>query len=273
MERKINWSEIKDFSFSIRQNIVKTAENIKEQSHWGSNLSCVEILTVVYKLLSNIGNKGLPYEKQDKVIVSKGHAGLVSYLVLQEIGLLNGVQELFHGNGSQFSEELEMNADNQIVCSTGSLGIGVPYAVGLALLAKKRGWQFNVYVVCGDGECDEGVVWEALLFAAANKLDNITLFVDRNRLQLDGFSKDVLSLGDIEKKLDSFDWSVSCVDGHDESALFEAAIRNNTGKPKAIIADTVKGKGISFMENKAEWHDKLLSGKLLEQAKREMKLQ
>lgn len=266
----IEWNKVSERSFHIRQNIIRTADYCKGKVHWGSSLSCVEILNVLYGLVLNLSEKNT-YQDRDKIIVSKGQAALSVYLAMQENGLLSDdVLGKYQKNGTVYSEELTMCEALDIPCSTGSLGLGLPFGVGLALAAKRKGYAYRVYVVCGDGECDEGSVWEAALAAAHYQLDNLVLVVDHNHLQADGAVKDIMDLNSLQKKFEAFGWNSRQVNGHCEKELFEALTQEEKGKPHAVIAETVKGKGISFMENEFMWHDHVLDGALQEQAKREV---
>lgn len=266
--------DMEKMASNIRKMIVNAAEHCNGSIHWGGCLSCIEILLSIIADNSNILslNNGVELDKRDALVISKGHVGLAYYTVLEEVGILNhSFADEFQKNGSQFTEELTMNQELSIECSTGSLGIGFPYAVGLALRSQKKGYMNRVYCVVGDGECDEGSIWEALMLSSQLKLTNLILVVDRNGLQLDGDTRDILDLTNLPDRIASFGWIVREVNGHDFDELRDALLTPRTA-PLAVIANTIKGKGISFMENNYIWHDKVLSGKNLESAKEEVGL-
>lgn len=253
----------------VRRKIISIADYCHEKVHWASSLSCVEILVYIMGI-SSFSAKEVPDDERDVLIVSKGHAALAQYAVMCELGLIGeDFAKLYQKNGSNYSEELVKDKNLYIECSTGSLGMGLPYAVGMAIFAKRRGNNKKIFCVMGDGECDEGSVWEAVMLAAQQKLDNIFLIIDLNSLQADGNTDDIISWKNIESQLNEFGWNVSSVDGHNFNEL-NASLKGVTDKPTAVIARTVKGKGISFMENDYLWHDRILNKKFLEQAKMEI---
>ena len=267
------------------ENLEKMAQNVRKKMisvadycrnsliHWGSSLSCVEILLSVIGDVSNISNVDREDKSRDLLIISKGHAALAYYAVLEECGLLEKTfAEEYQKNGSRYTEELTINPDLMIECSTGSLGLGLPYAVGLAIKDKREGNDGRrIFCLVGDGECDEGSNWEAVMLASQQHLDNLTLIVDRNGLQLDGDTELILSQANLSNRLGAFDWKVKEAEGHDFKSLREGLLMKQE-KPLAVIAHTVKGKGISFMENDFSWHEKNLQGKLLQRAKEEVGL-
>jgi transketolase len=232
----------------------------------------VEILISVMAEVSNFADQGLEQGDRDVLIVSKGHAALAYYGVMSELGLIEGDFICsYQKNGSDYPEELVRDERLGIECSTGSLGLGLPYGVGMGFLAKRRGRNRRVFCVVGDGECDEGSVWEAIMFAGQQRLSNVSLIVDFNGLQADGDTKGIIAWDNMEARIESFGWDVRSVDGHDFEEL-NLALRAVGHKPKAVIARTVKGKGISFMENDFSWHDRVLNKELLKQARMEIGL-
>lgn len=254
----------------VRQKIISIADYCHERVHWASSLSCVEILVYIMSGASNFTDKEVRDEERDVLIVSKGHAALAQYAVMCELGLIGEeFVELYQKNGSNYPEELVKDKSLYVECSTGSLGMGLPYAIGMAIFTKRRGIRKKIFCVMGDGECDEGSVWEAIMLASQQKLDNVFLIIDLNGLQADGDTDDIISWRNIERQLKEFGWNVSSVEGHDFNEL-STSFKSITGKPTAIIARTVKGKGISFMENDYLWHDRILNKKFLEQAKMEI---
>lgn len=264
---------MKDRINNIRKNMIKVAFNCKGKIHWGSSLSCVEIMYALYGVVTNVAKENLPEKQRDEIVVSKGQAALAVYAAMHEAGMINDdfIRE-FQGDGNDYPEEIMENSKMRIPCSTGSLGLGLPYAAGVALMKKKQGESGRVYVVVGDGECDEGSIWEAVMLAAHYHLDNLSVIVDYNRLQADGDVGTIMNLGNLGKKFEAFGWSVSQVDGHNCEEVVEA-LRKKSDMPSAVIANTIKGKGISFMENDFSWHDRVLDKELLVQACREVGLE
>lgn len=247
-------NELEQICHDIRVNIIEMAYHAgKNSAHCGGSLSAVEILAVLYHKFLKWDINDL--DNRDRVIISKAHASLVQYCVLESKGLLTS-EELatFEQNGSKYTVHAHKNLKKGFEFSGGSLGLGISYAVGVAYALKEKGSNSRVYVLLGDGECDEGVVWEALMFAKHNSLSNLTVIVDHNHLQADGFVEDVLDTTDLAEKFRAFGFCTICVDGHSLSELSDAYSKPSTSQPTAIIAETVKGKGISFMENKYNWH-------------------
>lgn len=264
---------LENMARNVRRRIITTADHCHEKVHWASSLSCVEILLSIICDHSNISDSDIETQRRDSLIVSKGHAALAYYAVLEECGLLTQsfVPE-YQKNGSRYPEELVKDEGMFIECSTGSLGLGLPFAVGLAIRNKRRGSRKRIFCVTGDGECNEGSNWEAIMLASQMGLDNLSLVVDRNGLQLDGSTESILDCTNLLNRLRAFGWFAHEADGHDFIALHDA-LRPEPGAPQAVIAHTVKGKGISFMENDFTWHDRKLSGNLLRMAKDEVGLE
>lgn len=265
------YKKYEEDSAKIRQLIISTADYCKGKIHWGGSLSCVEILNYLYTMLiNNIEIKDIK-NINDQIIVSKGHAALALYSVLSVHGFFKEDFRLtYQSDGSFFPEEITMDEFLSIPCSTGSLGLGLPFATGKALKSKRNFENKTYYVLMGDGECNEGSVWESVMFAAQNKLDNLCVIIDRNKLQSDGNTEEIISMNNLEKNFASFGWHTSTICGHSYKELSEAFKICKTDKPRVIIAETIKGKGISFMENNYIWHDKVLNRDLLEIAKCEV---
>lgn len=256
----------------IRMKMLDMTEYGNDTMHWGGSFSCAEIFAVLYSEFLNVKQKITEFEEKDKFLLSKGHAALGAYATMNLMGLLSDEQiASYQKDGSQISELMEANDGLGFDTSGGSLGINPSYGVGLALLAKKKGYSYQTVVVTGDGEIDEGSVWEAIMAGAQYGLDNLTVIIDANTVQADGFTADIMSWTNLEKRLKSFGWNTISVDGHNCWELLDA-LENHFEKnfPKAIIANTIKGKGVSFFENNYLWHDRLLKGKELEQAKKEV---
>lgn len=255
----------------VRMGIIEGVHSAKS-GHPGGSLSCADILTYLYFDKMNIDPNNPKMENRDRFVLSKGHAAPALYSVLANRGyfdteLLKGLRQI----GSILQGHPDMKHIPGVDMSTGSLGQGISAAVGMALSAKHFGNGYKVYTVLGDGEIEEGQVWEAAMFAANKGLANLTAFVDYNNLQIDGSIEEVNSAAPIDKKFDAFNWHTIVIDGHDfdqiEAALNEA---ETVDKPVAIIAKTVKGKGVSFMENQVGWHGSAPSDEQYEQAMGEL---
>ena len=243
-------------SKEIRKLSLKMVHN-SNASHIGSALSMVDILAVLYNNILNYDSNNSKWEGRDKLILSKGHSCVALYAVL---GLKNffdiELLKTYGKNGSDFMNHISHKVPG-VEFSTGSLGHGLPYAVGIALGNKLKKIDSKVYVILGDGEVAEGSNWEALLFASHNKLDNLVVIIDNNNLQSLTTVDDTLSLEPYDKKFLSFGCNVVKVDGHDHEQLNKVFSLNNPNlKPNVVIAKTIKGKGVSYMENEVKWHYK-----------------
>lgn len=215
-----------------------------------------DILAVLYGRVLRIAPSRPKADGRDRFILSKGHACSALYAVLAERGFFSGkLLERYCADGSPLAGHVTVGPPG-VEFSSGSLGHGLPVACGMALAARRDKKKYRVFVVLGDGECDEGSNWEAFLFAPQHKLDNLTVIIDRNRIQSLGSTREVLDLEPLAGKLKAFNWSVKTVDGHNIKDL--CSVLDNLpfekGKPSCLIADTVKGKGVSFMENELLWH-------------------
>lgn len=240
-------------------------------AHIGPALSAIEVLACLYGDVMKLGKDGTP---ADLFIPSKAHCVLAYYSALAFSGFFPPEElDTFEVNGSDLPGHPVKNERKGISFSGGSLGMGPSVGVGVALAWRRKGIDRNVFVLVGDGELDEGSVWEAFMSAAHYKLDNYVIIVDENKLQYDGTTEQVMSLGNLQHKLESFGFDVYKVNGHDVAALHPilvAAARSRNGKPQAIIADTIKGKGVSFMEGRKEWHHSRLTKEQYEQALAEL---
>lgn len=226
--------------------------------HPGGSLSCADILAVLYSGVMNIDSENPHWEDRDRFVLSKGHCAPALYAALALRGFfpVETLQEL-RSIKSHLSGHPDMQNVPGVDMSTGSLGQGLSAAVGMALTAKITGKSYNTYVICGDGELNEGQIWEAAMAAAKWKLDNLCVFVDINGLQIDGTTDEVMPTAPVDKKFEAFNWNVITIDGHDLEKVHEAIeFFKNSDKPTAVIASTVKGKGVSFMENQVGWHGK-----------------
>lgn len=233
-----------------------------------------DILAVLYSGVINITPETTEDPNRDRFILSKGHCCASLYSVLALKGFF-GLDEMMNGygrDGSQFFTHVSHKL-NGIELSTGSLGHGLPVSAGMALGAKAQNQGYNVFCLVGDGELDEGSNWEAIMFAAHNKLDNLCLIVDKNKMQALGDTKDVLSLDPVDEKFKAFQWNVIRINGHEFNAIIEAfeQFKKTIDRPTVIICDTIKGKGVSYMENVLKWHYSAPNDELLEKALEELK--
>lgn len=248
--------EIKDFAKAIRRTAVQLAYNTNT-SHTGGTMSQADILAVLYSGVMNITPDTLNDPKRDRFIESKGHCCASYYAALALKGFMNydELMEEYCKNGSQYFEHVSHKLPG-VEVSTGSLGHGLPIACGMAIGAKRTHHNNSVYIIVGDGEINEGSNWESFMFAAQNKLDNLCVIIDKNKMQALGFTKDVLCLDPLADKLKAFQWNVLDIDGHDINQLLGAFDNFNKteGIPTVIIANTIKGKGVSYMENNLKFH-------------------
>ena len=256
----------------IRKDIVSMICKSKS-GHPGGSLSAVEILTALYFDQMNIDPTNPKMEDRDRFVLSKGHAAPALYATLSERGYFDK-EELNHLRqiGSMLQGHPDMKKIPGVEMSTGSLGQGFSVACGMAMAAKLDNAPWNVYALLGDGEVQEGIIWEAAMSAAHYKLDNMIAFLDYNGLQIDGDVESVMNINPIEDKFKTFGWNVITIDGHDFDQIFAALdmAKDTVGKPTMIIAKTIKGKGVSFMENQASWHGSAPSEEQLQQALSEL---
>lgn len=245
-----------ELAWKIRRHGIEMT-NISQGSHIGSILSVVDIIAVLYADIANVNPQNPKMPERDRIILSKGHAGAAIYAALAEKGFFK-VEELMthYADGSRLSGHVSHKGIPGVELSTGSLGHGLSVAAGMAYGANKDHMQHKIYVICGDGECDEGSVWEAALVANHYKLSNLVAIIDHNKMQSLGFCENTIKLAPFADKWKAFGWNVIDVDGHDHNALRDAfsKAKSSIDKPSVIIANTIKGKGISFMENEILWH-------------------
>ena len=252
--------QLKIKACKVRMGAIEGVYNAKS-GHPGGSLSIADILTYLYFHRLNIDPKNPQWENRDRLILSKGHAGASVYAALAERGFFP-VEELstHYANGSRLSGHVSHKGVPGVEFSTGSLGHGLSVAAGMALGGKKDNADWRVYCVLGDGECDEGSVWEAALQAHQFKLDNLVAIIDHNRMQSLDFCENTLALEPFGDKWRAFGWNVIETDGNDvdavEKALRQAQENRGSGRPTVVIAVTTKGKGVSFMEDQAGWHGK-----------------
>ncbi|WP_297436688.1 transketolase [uncultured Clostridium sp.] len=254
MNNKIE--ELKSMATVIRKDIVTMLTESKS-GHPGGSLSAADIITTLYFKEMNIDPKNPKDPNRDRFVLSKGHAAPVLYSALARRGFFNPKELLtLRKIGSNLQGHPNMNDVSGVDMSTGSLGQGISTAVGMAMAGKLDNKDYRVFSILGDGELEEGQVWEAAMSAAHYKLDNLTAFVDFNGLQIDGDITKVMSPLPIDKKFEAFNWNVIVIDGHNFEEIIGAIekAKATKGRPTCILCNTVKGKGVSFMENEAGWH-------------------
>jgi len=247
--------EYKEIAKRIRRQVLNMIYNTKSP-HIGGCLSCVEILVSLYFKAMNVSPQTKKDEERDIFILSKGHSCPALYAVLAERGFFAKEKlEKFAINGGLLEGHPNQDLDLGIEVSTGSLGHGLSVGAGMALARKLNSLRSRVFVLLSDGDLQEGCVWQAMMFSAQHKLNNLTAIIDYNKLQVLGETKDVLGLEPLKDKLEAFGWEVEDIDGHNFSEIIKS-LQKDGDKPRAIIAHTKKGKGVSFMEDNLAWHSK-----------------
>lgn len=256
----------------LRRHVV-TLSHRGRAAHLGSALSCVDILATAYFDALSIDPAAPQAADRDRFILSKGHAAMALYATLAERGFFP-VDDLaqFNRDGGSMPEHPPANLVPGVEAATGSLGHGLPIGVGMALAARIQGRSSRVFVVMSDGECNEGSVWEAAMFAAGRNLDRLIAIVDFNRWQATGRSEEVMALAPLARKFEAFGWTACEIDGHDYDELRRVlgSVPDGSGKPIAVIARTIKGKGVSFMEDDNNWHYRIPNAEELAAALREL---
>lgn len=270
MEQRPNIA-VGELAYRIRKHcVVMTGK--ANASHIGSSLSMADMLAVLYAHVLRYDPQNPHWEDRDRFILSKGHGCAALYAVLAECGYFP-VSELdtFYQNGSPFAGHTMHNIPG-VELSAGSLGHGLPVATGMALAAKRDGKSHRIFCMLSDGECDEGSVWEPALFAPQHKLDNLVVMVDFNKIQSLGRVEEVINLEPLAEKWRAFGWGAREIDGHDRAAIEKALLETPfvAGKPSCIVAHTVKGKGVSYMEDKLLWHYRAPRGQDFEVAMAEL---
>ena len=243
----------------IRRDVI-TMLHRANGSFGGSAMSCVDLITVLFHGHMRFNAKDPSDPTRDMFILSKGHASTALYAGLSSVGLIGRTDlESYGANGTKMMIHPKRGTYPYVDASTGSLGHGICQAVGSAIAARIRQCDAHVYVLLGDGECNEGSVWESAALASRQNLNNLTVIIDRNRLQSCGRDVDVLNFGDMGEKFRAFGFNILDIDGHDYVAIdeaFKTATSRTSDKPTAIIANTIKGRGVSYMEDRLEWHYK-----------------
>jgi transketolase len=242
------------FAWKIRRDVVEMA-HVSGISHIGSAMSIADIIAVLYNETMTIFPDNPKNDKRDRFILSKGHAGMAVYAALAEMGFFPVAELIKQGSdGSRLSGHVSHKNVPGVELSTGSLGMGLSVGAGMAVAAKRDGKKHRIFVVLGDGECAEGAVWESVMFAGHNDLSNLIAIVDCNKLQANDRCENVLSWKNIAESWKSFGWHTIEVNGHDISALRSALRFRHGVKPVCVIAHTIKGKGVSYMEDEKLWH-------------------
>ena len=273
MEKTTDISRLKEIARLIRNDIIESTF-AAGSGHPGGSMSAVEIVVALYWHEMNHRPAEPHWAERDRFVLSKGHACPVLYAALARAGYF-AVDELANLRklGSFLQGHTDMLKTPGVDFSAGSLGMGLSFGNGVALAAKLDGKDYRTYVMLGDGEIQEGQIWEAAMTAPHRKLDNLCAILDYNKLQIDGFNEKVKGLEPVAEKWAAFGWHVIRIDGHDFGAIFKALdeARKTKGKPTIIVADTVKGKGVSFMENQAGFHGRCLKPDEMEVAREELK--
>ena len=265
--------KIENFALAVRKNILEMAVAAGASSaHFGGALSITEIISTLFAYQMRLDRKNPKWEDRDRFILSKGHACLAYYAALCEIGYISKEElKTFEKDDTNLLGHPVINKNLGIDFSNGSLGMGLSLGIGVAISSKKKNKKFNVYVVVGDGECNEGSIWEAAMAAPNFKLDNLYVIIDKNNFQQTGSNKEIMNVDNLKDKWSSFGWETTEVNGHNIIDLFNYFKNSNTiTKPKAIIANTIKGKGFSFSENNNEWHHSVLTKNFYEKALKEL---
>ena len=247
-------------ALDIRRQVIEFAHSHPDTPfHLGGSLSCAEIMAVLLGAVMKTGVDDTPWEERDRLVLSKGHASLALWPALLQAGLLSedDLAKGVFGTEAVIGKQPRRDTSRGIELSGGSLGMGLGYAAGLALAARRKGLPSRIYCVMGDGECDEGSVWEAASFAGHNRLGSLMVVIDANGLQLDGPTSQVLDSGPLTGKFAAFGFDVQQVDGHDVAALANV-LTTRSDRPLVVVAHTIKGKGLSFAENDVKWHDRCL---------------
>lgn len=272
MDRQAREKDLKILSAKIRLNSIRAMHSCGS-GHVGGSLSIAETLAVLYGSVMKYDPQNPELDYRDKLVLSKGHCGVALYSALALSGFFP-LEELMtlNQNGTHFPSHCDMNKTRGVDMTTGSLGQGASTAAGIALGKKLQEKEGNVFLILGDGECNEGQVWEMVMFAKQRKLDNLIAFVDQNHQQLDGYTKDICDLGQIDRLFSAFGWHGDSVDGHDVNQIYEAvtkAIERKDGVPSCIVLNTIKGKGWSLTEGKTGFHHSVITDEMMAGAEME----
>jgi transketolase len=272
MEKIIEISKLKEIAKSVRKGIVEAVYHGKS-GHPGGSLSIADIMTVLYFNEMNIDEKNPKWEERDRLVLSKGHCSPALYSCLAQRGYFETKElQTFRNIESKLQGHPDMNKVDGVDMTSGSLGQGLSVANGMAIAGKLDKKQYRVYAILGDGEIEEGQIWEAAMVSSKYKLDNLCVIVDNNNLQIDGTIEEVMNSKPIDEKFQKFGFETITIDGHNISEIMEAfnKAKEIKGKPACIIAKTIKGKGVSFMENQVGWHGKAPNDEQFKQAIQEL---
>lgn len=265
--------ELENYAFNMRRHALTMSYAAgSHAAHFGGGMSMIDILAVLYGDILNLDKNNSLWEERDRFILSKGHGVIGYYAALAEYGYIPLEDlNLFEQKNSYLMGHPIKNPEHGIEFTNGSLGMGLSLGIGTALAARIKAKEFKTVVLMGDGECDEGSVWEGVMAAAHFHLDNLCAVIDRNGLQLGGNTEDVMSQGNMGRKFEAFGWNVFDVDGHDIQELYQC-FKNipKNQKPTMIVANTIKGKGFSFSENNNAWHHSVLTLSQYESAMKEL---
>ena len=271
----INYTEIETHARNMRKLILDMGKHAgAHAAHMGGALSIVDLMATLYFGVTNVKKVGMNSSERDRIILSKGHASLGLYSALIEAGIMDeSLKETFEDDYSELLGHPVKNRDIGIEFTNGSLGMGLSIGIGVAIACQKKGIHNKIYVILGDGECNEGSVWEAFMAASHFKLGNLVAIIDCNKFQLSGATDDVMALGNMAEKLRAFQWEVKEVNGHVVPILCDAL--NPTierDKPLAVVMDSIKGKGFSFSENNNSWHHSVVTQKAYDQGLAELEM-
>jgi len=270
----LNTADLNRIANKLRGKVIEMSHKAGTP-HLGSSLSCIDILVAAYWGVLNVNPSKSDDPDRDRFILSKGHAATAIYSTLSEKGFFPlDVLDTFNCDGGRLAEHPSPQCVPGVEAATGSLGHGLPIGLGMALAAKISGRYYRVFILLSDGECNEGSVWEAAMFAPAQKLDNVCVIVDYNKWQATGRSNEILALAPLVDKWQAFGWDTKEIDGHDIDSLITnmKQIPLSSGKPLALIANTVKGKGVSFMEDDNNWHYRIPTAEEVEESHRQLGL-
>ena len=256
--------KIETVALNVRKKCLEIAFDLSPKpTHFGGAMSTVDILSTLYFGVMKYDVNNPTWENRDRFFLSKGHSVMGYYVTLLKAGFITNEELLTYGHNDTFLPgHPVINKRKGIESTNGSLGMGLSVGIGTAIAAKKKKLPSRSYVLMGDGECNEGSVWEAIMAASHFKLDNLTAIVDRNKWQQTGSGSDIMEIGDLRKKFSSFGWKAFEINGHNIADIYMALNKETGGKPKAIIAKTIKGKGFSFSEENNSWHHAVLPEKL-----------
>lgn len=266
-----NLSELEQMAKRVRKSVVDMAHAAGAGgAHLGGGLSCVEIMTALYGGVFQFDPQNPTDSSRDRFLTGKAHCILTQYSVMQEMGIITEEEKYTFKQDGGMLIGYPKNARIGLEYSGGTLGMALSVGVGMALDARAKGRNHKVYVMIGDGECNEGIIWEAVMTASKYKLSNLVIIVDRNKLQLSGTTEEIMDMGDLGKKFSEFGCYVQDVDGHNIAELLKAYRALHDDRPNVIVAHTVKGKGLSFVENHVEWHQNVLNDEQYELALKEL---